>query len=335
MIQTMTIKEAMASSSLPRLEVRMLLEAVLNKPRTWLIAHDDEMLTEQQAQVFYIMVARRTAGVPMAYLLGTREFMGLTFCVSPHVLIPRPDTETLVNKAIEVLRVMAAPSADAPDLLVQQVPDNGLNCAAVELLASQPLKVLDLGTGSGAIAIAIAKACPGVQVDATDFSGEALGVAQLNAQCLDAQVNWFQGDWYQALPIHPSNVLTPVGAAKPPNSNQAIESLKPRLDKVYDLIVSNPPYIRCDDEHLAQGDLRFEPPHALTDGADGLSALKIIIQQAPNWLKLKGQLWVEHGYDQADEVLQMFTQAGFKGVKTLYDLGEKPRATGGYLAVNL
>jgi release factor glutamine methyltransferase len=278
MIRTMTIKEAMASSSLPRLEVRMLLEAVLNKPRTWLIAHDDEMLTEQQAQVFFIMVARRTAGVPMAYLLGTREFMGLTFCVSPHVLIPRPDTETVVNKAIEVIREHVL------------------------------TKVLDLGTGSGAIAISIAKACPDIQVDATDSSAEALGVAQLNAACLGVQVNWFQGDWYQAL------------------GDQA---------KRYDLIVSNPPYIHCDDVHLTQGDLRFEPPHALTDGADGLSALKIIIQQAPNWLKLKGQLWVEHGYDQADEVLQMFTQAGFKGVKTLYDLGEKPRATGGYLAVNL
>jgi release factor glutamine methyltransferase len=271
---TMTIKEAMMSSSLPRLEVRMLLEAVLNKPRTWLIAHDDELLTEQQAQVFYIMVARRTAGVPMAYLLGTREFMGLTFCVSPHVLIPRPDTETVVNKAIEVVREHALK------------------------------KVLDLGTGSGVIAIAMAKACPNIKVDATDCSAEALGIAQLNAECLAVQVNWFQGEWYQAL-----------GAKA----------------KRYDLIVSNPPYIHRDDAHLAQGDLRFEPLQALTDGADGLSALKHIIEQAPNWLKPEGKLWVEHGYDQEPQVQALFIKAGFNGVHTLKDLGEKPRATGGYL----
>ena len=274
---TMTIKEAMMSSSLPRLEIRMLLEAVLNKPRTWLIAHDDEMLTEQQAQVFYIMVARRTAGVPMSYLLGTREFMGLTFCVSPHVLIPRPDTETLVNKAIEVVREHAL------------------------------TKVLDLGTGSGIIAIAIAKACPNIQVDATDYSAEALGIAQLNAECLAVQVNWFQGDWYQALGVQAER---------------------------YDLIVSNPPYIHRDDVHLAQGDLRFEPPQALTDGADGLSALKLIIEQAPNWLKPEGKLWVEHGYDQAHQVQALFLKAGFNGVQTLKDLGEKPRATGGYLVTS-
>lgn len=278
LIESMTIKDALTSSSLPRLDVRMLLEAVLNKPRTWLIAHDDEMLTEQQAQVFYIMVTRRTAGVPMAYLLGTREFMGLMFCVSPHVLIPRPDTETLVNKAIEVIQ--------------QQTFS----------------KVLDLGTGSGAIAIAVAKACPNVQIDATDLSAEALGVAQLNAEYLGAQVNWFQGDWYQALGVQAER---------------------------YELIVSNPPYIHRDDKHLAQGDLRFEPPHALTDGADGLTALKIIIEQVPNWLKIEGQLWVEHGYDQAVQVQEMFAQAGFKGVQTLNDLGEQPRATGGYLSVSL
>jgi release factor glutamine methyltransferase len=318
MIQTMTIKEAMTSSSLPRLEVRMLLEAVLNKPRTWLIAHDDEMLTEQQAQVFYIMVARRTAGVPMAYLLGTREFMGLTFCVSPHVLIPRPDTETLVNKAIDLLREMSAPKACAADLSVQHVLNNDPNELSDELRVLQPaqaIKVLDLGTGSGAIAIAIAKACPDAQIDATDFSGEALGIAQLNAQCLGVQVNWFQGDWYQAL----------LG-------QKATEPLKPGAESAYDLIVSNPPYIHRDDDHLAQGDLRFEPPHALTDGADGLSALKTIIEQAPSWLKPKGQLWVEHGFDQAAQVQTMLARAGFKGVQTLNDLGEKPRATGGYLA---
>lgn len=274
---TLTIKEAMMSSSLPRLEVRMLLEAVLNKPRTWLIAHDDEMLTEQQAQVFFIMVARRTAGVPMAYLLGTREFMGLTFCVSPHVLIPRPDTETLVNKAIELIREYTL------------------------------TKVLDLGTGSGAIAIAMAKACPNIQVDATDCSAEALGIAQLNAECLAVQVNWFQGDWYQALGVQSQR---------------------------YDLIVSNPPYIHRDDAHLAQGDLRFEPPQALTDGADGLSALTHIIEQAPKWLTPEGKLWVEHGYDQALQVQALFTKSGFKGVQTLKDLGEKPRTTGGYLVTS-
>lgn len=357
MIQTMTIKEAMTASSLPRLEVRMLLEAVLNQPRTWLIAHDDERLTEQQAQVFYIMVARRTAGVPMAYLLGTREFMGLTFCVSPHVLIPRPDTETLVNKAIEVVRDMSARQARTQGSLSQTGPDvylnqtgepNQFNQAANEAIVSEltlPIQVLDLGTGSGAIAISLAKHCPNVQVDATDFSLEALGIAQLNAECLGAQVNWYQGDWYHALANQASSVLNTEDIHQDKLIDDRVEhnaraehngqASRPEVNKKYDLIVSNPPYIRMDDEHLSQGDLRFEPPHALTDGADGLSALKTIIEQAPAWLKVQGQLWVEHGYDQAVQVQGMLQRAGFKDIQTLNDLAEKPRVSGGYLSVDL
>jgi release factor glutamine methyltransferase len=320
MIQTMTIKEAMTASSLPRLEVRMLLEAVLNQPRTWLIAHDDEILTEQQAQMFYIMVARRTAGVPMAYLLGTREFMGLTFCVSPHVLIPRPDTETLVNKAIEVIR------------------ENDKLNDSTESQVAVPIQVLDMGTGSGAIAISIAKACPNVQIDATDFSAEALGIARLNAECLGVKVNWFLGDWYHALANQASSVHKAKGMTEDKLIDQAehvVNGLHLEVNKRYDLIVSNPPYIQCDDEHLAQGDLRFEPPQALTDGADGLTALKKIIEQAPIWLKPGGQVWVEHGYNQAVQVQGMLEKAGFTGIQSLYDLGEKPRVSGGYLSVSL
>lgn len=306
----------MSASSLPRLEVRMLLEAVLNQPRTWLIAHDDELLTEQQVQVFYILVARRTAGVPMAYLLGTREFMGLTFCVSPHVLIPRPDTETLVNRAIEVIKLTTQP-------------------------AQKAYRVLDLGTGSGAIAISIALACPDVMVDATDLSAQALATAELNATLLKANVRFVQGDWYQALQNLP-NSFPGDGAAQNLEDHEAgINSMTSNYQKsplhlpsnaaIYNLIVSNPPYIASQDPHLVEGDLRFEPPQALTDGADGLSALTVIITQAPQWLKPAGQLWVEHGYDQADAVKVLFEANGFKGVQTLYDIGHQPRVTGGYL----
>lgn len=277
-IESMTIKQAMASADpLPLLEVRMLLEYVLDKPRTWLIAHDDQMLTEQQVQVFYILVARRSAGVPMAYLLGTKEFMGRVFCVSPHVLIPRPDTETLVQQ------------------VVSQMP-------------RQPgCRVVDLGTGSGAIAISLALARPDAFVVATDISSQALEVARLNAQSLGARVTFVQGSWFEAFP----NV--------------------PILPGSLDIIVSNPPYIAQGDQHLSQGDLRFEPPGALTDGADGLSAYRIIVSQAAYWLKPTGQVWLEHGYDQAHAVQALFETNGFKNVQTLYDLGNQPRVTGGSL----
>jgi release factor glutamine methyltransferase len=168
--------------------------------------------------------------------------------------------------------------------------------------------VLDLGTGSGAIAVSVALACPHARVLATDASGEALAVACKNAQGLGAAVAFRQGDWYGALSYDQGDVRP-----------------------VFDLIVSNPPYIPAGDPHLARGDLRFEPPMALTDGADGLDALRVIIAEAPDWLRPGGALWVEHGWDQADAVRSLLRSGGFQEVESRRDLAGLERISGGRL----
>ena len=269
-----TVKELLAASPLPRLEARMLLQHALGVSRTWLISHDTDAVPEAQVEAFLGLQTRREQGEPVAYLLGEREFMGHRFQVGPGVLIPRPETELLVEQVQAALSHAKAP------------------------------RVLDLGTGSGAIAVSIALAMPEAYVTATDASPQALALAQQNAASLGARVAFRQGDWYQALPAD----------AGP-----------------FDLIVSNPPYIAAGDAHLAQGDLRFEPDMALTDGADGLAAIRVIIEQAPRWLAPGGQLWLEHGYDQAQAVQQLLRQAGFTQVSSLPDLAGIPRATGGHI----
>jgi len=269
-------RELIAGSGLPLLEARMLLERALGASRTWLIAHDDEALPDAQVAVFQDWAARRRRGEPMAYLLGEREFMGHLFHVSPAVLIPRPETELLVETALAHVRDIPAP------------------------------RVLDLGTGSGAIAVSIALARPDARVDATDLSPQALEVAGDNARRLGAVVALHEGDWYGALN---------GGAAAP----------------IYDVIVSNPPYIAAGDPHLSQGDLRHEPGMALTDRADGLEALRAIVRGAPAWLKPSGALWMEHGWDQAGRVRDLLRAAGFGGATSRRDLAGIERISGGSL----
>ncbi|MCB5363740.1 peptide chain release factor N(5)-glutamine methyltransferase [Pusillimonas sp. CC-YST705] len=271
-----TVKALLEASPLPRLESRMLLQQALGVSRAWLVAHDTDELPEAAVQAYLQAQAQREQGEPIAYLLGEREFMGHAFQVGPGVLIPRPETELLVEQALTVLDELAHP---AP-------------------------RVLDLGTGSGAIAISIALARPDAVVVATDASSEALGLAQRNAQALGARVVFYQGDWYGAVPDAPRS---------------------------FDLIVSNPPYIAAQDPHLSQGDLRFEPAMALTDGADGLSAIRLIVAQAPAYLATGGQLWLEHGYDQAPAVRSLLIEAGFSAVRSLPDLAGIPRSTGGHI----
>jgi release factor glutamine methyltransferase len=266
-------KDILFASGLPRLEARMLLEHVLDKPRAWILAHDTDPLPPEAVRAYTVLAARRSAGEPMAYLLGQREFMGHAFTVGPDVLIPRPETELLVEAALEWL-------------------------AGFESLA-----VLDMGTGSGAIAISIALARPDVAVLATDRSLQALKVAAGNATRLDAKLHFAAGSWYEALDA----------------------------DQKFDLIVSNPPYISSDDPHLEQGDLRFEPRAALTDDADGLDALRTIIRGAPRRLKPGGAIWVEHGWDQAAAVRALLEQAGLRGVDSRRDLAGIERISGGYL----
>ncbi len=275
MTATVSVRDLVAQSPLPRNEVHILLAHVLQVRRTWLLAHDREPLPPAAIDEFHALERRRHRGEPIAYLVGEREFMGHPFVVTPDVLIPRPETELLVETGLEYVRDKASP------------------------------RVLDLGTGSGAIAISLALARPDAQVVATDVSEPALGVARENARRLGAQVTFLQGDWWEAV--------------------------EPLAGTRFDLIVSNPPYIPARDAHLSQGDLRFEPIEALTESGDGLSAIRVIIQEAPHWMQAGAALWVEHGYDQAQAVRTLLVEAGFAGVSSRSDLAGIERATGGYL----
>lgn len=268
-----TLKSAFARSPLPPLEQRMLWEHILGVSRAWLIAHDTDPLPAQALQQYQQLEQRRVAGEPMAYIVGWREFMGHCFQVSPAVLIPRPETELLVEQVLHVL-------------------------------AQQPhaKRVVDLGTGSGAIAVSIALARPDLQVVATDFSTQALAVAEKNAHTLCAKVEFYQGSWYDAIQGH----------------------------EAFDVIVSNPPYIAPTDTHLDQGDLRFEPLSALKAEQNGLADLAHIIAQAKQYLLNSGSIWLEHGWDQSEGVSQLLSQAQFQSPTTIYDLAGMPRITGAY-----
>lgn len=267
------LKSLLLDARLPRLEVRMLLEHVLGKPRAWLLAHDTDALAPEVAAAYEALAQRRLAGEPMAYLVGHREFMGHRLRVTPDVLIPRPDTEVLVETALECLAGLSAPA------------------------------VLDLGTGSGAIAISIALARRDARVMASDVSAAALAVAAGNAWDLAASVRLVEGSWYEAVPA----------------------------GEGFDLIVSNPPYVASNDPHLEQGDVRFEPRGALTDGAGGLQDLSRIVQGARRHLKRGGSLWLEHGWDQAQAVRDMLAAAGFEAVHSRRDLAGIERISGGRL----
>lgn len=277
-----TLREAQtlaAMAGLPTLEARMLLTHVTGLSRTQLITRDSDHLTAAQHEALSTLLARRLAGEPMAYLLGEREFYGRTFHVTPDVLIPRPDTEIAVEAVLARLEPLESP------------------------------RVLDLGTGSGALAVTIACERPDAEVWATDISEGALAVAQRNAQALGATNMHFRiSDWYAALP----------------------DGTDPALR--FDLIVSNPPYIAAGDPHLAEGDLRFEPIDALTDHGDGLSDLAAIVAGAAARLAPGGWLLMEHGYDQAAATRALLERAGFAEVFSARDLGGHERCTGGRLA---
>lgn len=275
----MTVAEALASgkarlescSDSARLDAEWLLADVLAISTGALLARSAHLLDEAQRNRYEQQLVRRERGEPIAYLLGTQGFWTLDLQVSPAVLIPRPDTELLVEWA----RALLASSA------------------AVE--------VADLGTGSGAIALAIAHECPQARVLATDVSASALEVAAGNAPRNGiANVRFMQGSWFQ-----------------------------PLAGESFDLIVSNPPYIAANDSHLPA--LKHEPLSALTDGADGLSCLREIVSGARAHLKAGAWLLVEHGYDQGAAVRELFAQAGYFDVQTRRDLGGNERATGGRL----
>lgn len=254
-----------------RLDAELLLATVLNKPRSYLHAWPELALTEAQARQFAALVARRATGEPMAHILGNREFWSLQLEITPDTLIPRPETELLV------------------ELALARIPGEA------------EWRIADLGTGSGAIALAIAHERPRCRIDAGDISAPALTVAGRNAQRLDLRnVRFHRGAWYA-----------------------------PFAGALFDMIVSNPPYIRTGDPHLHAGDVRFDPHSALVAGADGLDDLRLIVAGAPEHLRPGGWLLVEHGYDQGMAVAQLFTQAGFVEVCTHPDLAGQPRVTVG------
>lgn len=251
-----------------RLEARVLAAAALGVEPVWLIAHDTDLLAPQQLAALDALFERRLAGEPVAYILGEREFYGRKFRVSPATLIPRPETEHLVDAAL----------SHGPDAA----------------------RVLDIGTGSGCIAITLKLERPDWSLCAVDVSTDALAMAQANGECLGAGVEWLESDLFAAL-----------------------------AGRRFALIVSNPPYIAAGDGHLGQGDVHFEPKGALASGADGLDAIRAIVKRAPAHLEPGGWLLLEHGYDQGETVPALLAGAGYAEVFMARDLAGQPRVSGG------
>lgn len=269
-----TVAEALARArqrGVDRLDAQLLLARALVRPRVWLLAHDDAVLDDAQAQHFDAELARRAAGEPLAYIVGEKEFHGLVLAVDAAVLVPRPDTETLVGWAIALLEGELA------------------NVAAP--------RVLDLGTGSGAIALAVKQACPRAVLGAVDASEAALAVARDNGLRLGLAVEWLGGDWWQ-----------PVAGRR------------------FDLVLGNPPYIAEGDPHLAA--LRHEPAMALSSGPDGLAAIRRIVAQARDHLAPGAWLLLEHGHDQAGAVRRLMHDAGLADPQSRADLAGVMRCSG-------
>lgn len=252
-----------------RLDAELLLAFVLQKNRTWLYTWADKALTAAETAQAEQLLMRRLNGEPVAYIIGERDFWSLNLAVSPATLIPRADTETLIEWALEL-----------------PLPANS--------------RVVDLGTGTGAIALALASEQPSWMVTGVDYQPDAVALAQSNARRNGLpRVTFIQSDWFSA------------------------------LDGRFDLIVSNPPYIDAGDEHLSQGDVRFEPRSALVADDHGLRDLAIIIDRAPAYLQGNGWLLLEHGWQQADAVCDLLRQRGFVDVENRRDLGGQPRISGG------
>ena len=252
----------------PRRDAEILLGHVTGKSRTQILAFDETTLSAAQAETLTQLLARRQNGEPIAHLVGSREFWSLSLFVSPATLIPRPDTECLVEQALA-------------------------------RLPQRPCRILDLGTGTGAVALALASERPDCQLTAVDYIADAAALAQRNADHLGiTNVTIMQSDWFSA--------LSPQRFA---------------------MIVSNPPYIDEQDEHLSQGDVRFEPKTALVAGDSGLADLAHIVNQGRDWLEPGGYMLLEHGWRQGAAVRALFTSAGYAQVQTCRDYGDNDRLT--------
>lgn len=261
--------EAAISSDTPRLDAEILLAHVLGQSRSYLFAWPERCPDPEQVARYRELIARRQQGQPVAYLVGEREFWSLPLMVTPDVLIPRPETELLVELALQ-------------------------------MLTQETARILELGTGSGAISLALASERPDWQIHATDISANALTIAQSNAQAHQCEhITFLQGDWYAALDDHAD----------------------------FDLIISNPPYIPFEDPHLDQGDLRFEPTSALIADNHGLADIEQIARGALERLGDGGWLLLEHGYQQGEAVRHILIEMGFSRVESRVDLAGHERAT--------
>ncbi|MCW2480684.1 peptide chain release factor N(5)-glutamine methyltransferase [Candidatus Symbiopectobacterium sp. NZEC135] len=264
-----TALQQLTHSESPKRDAEILLEYVTGKGRTFLLAFGETLLDDTQLQRLSALLTRRINGEPVAYLTGEREFWSLPLAVSPATLIPRPDTECLVEQALQCMALFSAPT------------------------------VLDLGTGTGAIALALASERPDCNVTGVDVQPDAVALAQRNAATLHlSNVQFLHGSWFA--PVAPMR---------------------------FSVIVSNPPYIDAEDIHLREGDVRFEPRSALVAAEGGLADLRWIIQQAPQYLKKAGWLLLEHGWQQGEAVRQLLQQRGFEQVATCRDYGGNERVT--------
>lgn len=277
-----TVRAALEEAALlvDRIDARVLLAHALGVDRAWLAANPMHVLSESQDARVDLLVAQRALGQPVAYLMGRREFYGRDFAVGPDVLIPRPETETLVEAALaRIATQLRGPGAGRDPIC------------------------LDLGTGSGAIAVTLACECANLRVVATDASALALAVARANARAhgCEERIEFLEGAWYA-----------------------------PLAGRRFDLIVSNPPYVAHGDPHLGEGDLRFEPAAALTDGSrDGLDSIRAIVGGARAHLAPGATLLFEHGYDQAEAVARLLAEAGIADPVSIADLAGIPRVAGG------
>jgi len=265
-----TAKQQLINAGLtdsPQIDAELLLADVLKKGRTYLFTWSDQNLEAEQIENFEEKLTERLAGKPIAHIIGYREFWGLPLKVTADTLIPRPDTETLIEAVLNL----------------------NLNTEAT---------ILDMGTGTGAIPLALKSELPRAHITTLDMSLPALAVAKENAKNLNLDITFIHSDWFSALE-----------------------------DKTFDCIVSNPPYIETQDPHLQQGDVRFEPMTALASGEDGLDDIRLIIKQSLKHLNNGGWLLLEHGYNQAEAIDALFKQNAYQNIKLIYDLGGNPRVT--------